>query len=915
MDSNNNNDEPSEPFSTLPWHWVMEALAGFKEITTSTLQGLIDAAPVRTDNFGENTKELIAMRCLEEIYASSSSFSSSTLDSRVGLDFSRTCDGVLQEILREVPLSNLRISGAQLLKWDVKPFIKYRRADNVKCHLEQLKESILEGTVPLTDHLKERSGLFQINHARTVCVNDGKCKDQSVKDDGNSAYAEDLGAKESSASLILGDGNKSSKECLPDNNRLSSRRNMVYSADENFMSCLNEKQVCINECDDSLRSTKRIKRNASTNFDSKKEKKLSRLGKEVSENLTEKYLPIFENVGHHTEKNNRETLSDGPLQDSHNRCTASNLCQSSSQKEVFHDESGIPFNASLTPMEKTSGSKPWFEHEADLQLEDSNGYQQTVSSDKAQDGTGNIYGIEISGDTVAYQGENVNLLLKKHNKKSFDTNCNEGGQALVCEATTVPLLAPESCIGMKTNIYPPHTSGVEPCQNKFMDETNDTVHVEPIPANDGNANIIQHMTNETQPKQKEPNVESLSASKKPASSDKAAVDAAKDCGAELSSDSDGYHNEKIDLVAKKDEILSSQHTFGQDLSAMAELDEQNLCMKCNEAGQLLVCKTTTCSLMVHKNCLSASAQLDAKGNFVCPFCAYSHTISEYLEAKKIASLARKELAIFISKGIRKEAVDRVHESSRQERNVLRKSYKSEHIPLTENEENREDHAGEHANEVNNFHFERSQQRAPKSVVHSLSLRENENVNNGLAGDVREENESEMLIAKSLTCGRAGQKERPTDKFFCKKINVVCANENNVGEEVPQNMTEHNMAGTVEPVCAHNTVKEEISEDERKKHNISRYSMKFHMDEVQYKTPPSPKIRRKQIPWTAEEEELIREGVQKFSFSDQQLPWKKILAFGSHVFEKNCRRRTPQDLKDKWKNMCKAHSKLKQKALS
>lgn len=39
MDSNNNNDEPSEPFSTLPWHWVMEALAGFKEITTSTLQG------------------------------------------------------------------------------------------------------------------------------------------------------------------------------------------------------------------------------------------------------------------------------------------------------------------------------------------------------------------------------------------------------------------------------------------------------------------------------------------------------------------------------------------------------------------------------------------------------------------------------------------------------------------------------------------------------------------------------------------------------------------------------------------------------------------------------------------------------------------------------------------------------------
>jgi uncharacterized Zn finger protein (UPF0148 family) len=56
--------------------------------------------------------------------------------------------------------------------------------------------------------------------------------------------------------------------------------------------------------------------------------------------------------------------------------------------------------------------------------------------------------------------------------------------------------------------------------------------------------------------------------------------------------------------------------------------------------------------MMHKNCLGDSAQLDANGNFLCPFCEYSHTISEYLEAKKSASLAKKQLAIFRSKGIR-----------------------------------------------------------------------------------------------------------------------------------------------------------------------------------------------------------------------------------------------------------------------
>lgn len=38
--------------------------------------------------------------------------------------------------------------------------------------------------------------------------------------------------------------------------------------------------------------------------------------------------------------------------------------------------------------------------------------------------------------------------------------------------------------------------------------------------------------------------------------------------------------------------------------------------------------------------------------------------------------------------------------------------------------------------------------------------------------------------------------------------------------------------------------------------------------------------------------------------------EKIWQFGSHVFDKVGKRRTPHDLKDKWRNMCKAHSKSK-----
>ncbi|XP_061357938.1 uncharacterized protein LOC133302210 isoform X2 [Gastrolobium bilobum] len=781
-------------------------------------------------------------------------------------------------------------------------------------------------------------------------VKGGECDDHSDKDNGKSTFAENIETNENLVSLVLDNRDKSSKEHLLDNNFLPFKRNRVYSADKHFVGHLREKQVCINECDDFLRNTKRIKCYASTSFDSKKEKTVSQLGKEVSENSTERILLISEKGEHQTEKINWGTMGGGSIEDSHNRCTASNLCQSSNQNEVVHDESNIPFDATLMPQHtfggensqqkqiesiatdvacpdeiqhKISGSKPWSKHETDLQLEDPNGSQQTVASDKAQDDTGNSW-VEVTADKIVYQGENINVLMKKYEEQNLGMKCKEVGQLLFSDATPVSLVVPESCVGMATTIMPQHTSGAEPCQNKSMDESNDNAHhVYPIPSNGDNADKIQHMINESQPKQNEPNVVPLnfSQSQKPVASDKTVVATFNGCEAELSSDSDRYHNEKIDLAAKKHEFLSSQCTYVQGFSAMTESTEQNLCMKCNERGQLLVCKTTTCPMMVHKNCLGVSAQLDGKGNFVCPFCVYSDTISEYLEAKEKASLARKELAIFISKGIRNQAV---HEFHRQEHSPSRKNSMFIHVnnigndELTGCEDNREYHVGGHANEVSNLQFERSQPQAPISCVPS-SCREKENVNNGLIEALREEERSEMQNAKSLTGGRVEENQVLTDhvdgcggdKYSCKKANIVCDSQSNGGEEVPQELTkQHNMDGTVEPVCAHDTGKKEISEDGCEKHIISRYSMRFRKHETQYKPQASPLLRRKKIPWTAEEEELIREGVQKFGSSDQTIPWKKILAFGSHVFEKDDKRRTPVDLKDKWKNMCKAHSKSK-----
>ena len=119
--------------------------------------------------------------------------------------------------------------------------------------------------------------------------------------------------------------------------------------------------------------------------------------------------------------------------------------------------------------------------------------------------------------------------------------------------------------------------------------------------------------------------------------------------AETSSDSSGYHNEKTDVAKRKNEFLNSQLTDSQDFR-IDELSEQNLCMKCNEAGQALVCGGNNCQLVVHEKCIGSSAIFDDKGKFYCPFCAYSLAITEYLEAKKRSSLSRKELSAFIQKG-------------------------------------------------------------------------------------------------------------------------------------------------------------------------------------------------------------------------------------------------------------------------
>lgn len=67
----------------------------------------------------------------------------------------------------------------------------------------------------------------------------------------------------------------------------------------------------------------------------------------------------------------------------------------------------------------------------------------------------------------------------------------------------------------------------------------------------------------------------------------------------------------------------------------------------------------------------------------------------------------------------------------------------------------------------------------------------------------------------------------------------------------------------------------------------------------------PGVRRNKLAWTKDEEEALKEGMQKIAIGETNgIPWKHILEHGKGIFHKS---RLPTDLKDKWRNMKKSNS--------
>ncbi|MFS7953764.1 putative chromatin regulator PHD family [Helianthus anomalus] len=244
-------------------------------------------------------------------------------------------------------------------------------------------------------------------------------------------------------------------------------------------------------------------------------------------------------------------------------------------------------------------------------------------------------------------------------------------------------------------------------------------------------------------------------------------------------------DEMTDIAAKKEAFLSSQCTLSQDFT------ETFVCMKCSKGGQLLVCCSDACPFRVHESCLGSASTFDGNENFFCPFCSYSHAISKYMEVKKKASLARKDLQAFLSSG-------------------------------------------------------------------GVSLNENIFKSNG----------NEHAMRKDKDCGTAESLHQSTPQAGKEKESLVSS--------------------------------------------TSSHSKRARKQEPHYTSTTVTLPRRRNLFWEKAEEEMLKDGMLRFSCEDnKRIPWKKILDFGRQVFDKT---RTTIDLKDKWRNICKESPAVKKQKL-
>lgn len=374
--------------------------------------------------------------------------------------------------------------------------------------------------------------------------------------------------------------------------------------------------------------------------------------------------------------------------------------------------------------------------------------------------------------------------------------------------------------------------------------------------------------------------------------------------------------------------------------------EKEICIKCDKGGEVLACADSCCPIAVHVRCMGCPARFDNLGKFYCPYCLYRQSIAKLHQAKEHVLSKKQALDNFIDKEmidnvrevpsiVSKSTCERADEPLPENKSDVPESNCDQQLVVVQQKLSGPDvdcgskpsvrtsskapatdfrvlEAGNgvqvnYLQEVGEHQLEKSvEDHHQDGYLSNSSVAEEEKLGNELV--LAETNRNSAEIAEKLMIGDDqttatvmntdpslqqhlhGKRRAETGDSTCREYKRV-STQRECGKQV-------------------NKVKDELTDSPRRLTRTSASLLentnavgKF----VQVKQPSMllpvilPNGKRRRVLWRHEEEEMIEEGVKKFSSTvNKNIPWRKILEFGHHVFDHT---RTPTDLKDKWKQIC------------
>ncbi|KAK1274576.1 hypothetical protein QJS04_geneDACA010892 [Acorus gramineus] len=380
------------------------------------------------------------------------------------------------------------------------------------------------------------------------------------------------------------------------------------------------------------------------------------------------------------------------------------------------------------------------------------------------------------------------------------------------------------------------------------------------------------------------------------------------------------------INAEKHIFLSSQNILSQ-LSLFDDLTQQRNCIKCNDGGLLLSCSTSDCPVVGHESCLGSSIGLKDTECFYCPFCTCARAAAAYRKAKREAILAREALSSFIG---------------RDEKHGHHKKQQSPGVPIEPNQNGQRipsqivnmHHCvgaiekqpqkgftiecrnstvanlqmngvltGDKCNEpliegkvdlVNGFQYTGVEKQLEEAddAASFHSCRDNVRELNSAPSNGTRDHVEEAEKYEELQSGPESKHQKQADYDDHEK------GSSSLGEEISQNHVKVSKRKSKRE-AEHQTPNPAGNVRRQSKDNSSSSKVRVRPAK-RYTNLMHPYGRRNKLRWTPEEEEMLKEAVQKFSSSSEKgFPWTKILEYGCNVFH---RTRLPADLKDKWRNI-------------